>query len=121
MLEKTDEAVASLITKFNDVTPQLMETFKQQLQVSYAYDVIGIGLCCLLIVIGAIVWIWADKKYKADGSDFYWMVRIISILVMVVCFICIIFNVMDLIQLTLNPDYYIIERYIKPLISPSYN
>lgn len=121
MLEQTDAAVAGIINKFSAITPELMNTFRNQLNVSYTYDIIGIGICSIFLLLGIIGLTWAIKTFDKNSFDGFTQV-LVGVFSLVIIFVSILVAIMigfDLVQLNLNPDYYILQNYIKPLITGS--
>ena len=115
MLEQTDAAVAGLINKFSAITPELMNTFKNQIQVDIIYNFIGLSIGIVLLMLGIIGLICSIKFVKSqEGTAFGIMFSAVAIIVGIGVIIT---AALVLVQLNLNPDYYIIEHYIKPLIS----
>jgi uncharacterized BrkB/YihY/UPF0761 family membrane protein len=125
MLEQTDTAVATLINKFNELTPQLMQTFKQQIQFSYAQDIVGLAICGLFLIasiIGLILAYRFGKDESWGGNEMHWsMAKAMTIMVCCVILLgTIVLSIsigLDLMQLSINPDYYILKNYIMPLIA----
>lgn len=122
MLENLDKVLAELAGKLNVATPFIWQALEKQVKVALTMNIIGIILC----IIGAFVFYkltrFLLKKYAESGgsyldrNDFYQLVAVFTGLIGIICLIGIKILIFQLIQLVMNPDYYILKNLLENLM-----
>ena len=113
--------IDTLSKKLGVAADKIYPVLLQQAKVDVIQNILLIAFMLGLIVIAIIYIKWANKNYKDSNSygsedtimyTSWWIGGIISL----ICLIIIICSISAIIQISINPNYYIFSQYIQPLI-----
>ena len=107
----TEKQINYFIQKLNTLGEQATIIIQNQIPVEMMKVYIIIGIMVLLFLMCTLFTIYSIRR-KINGSCFdCWEVGIIFGAIGAVCFLCfIIVGIMDIVQLNMNPMYYMIKQ-----------
>jgi len=112
----------TLSKKLGVAVDKIYPVLLRQVKVNLVQDIFSIIIAMIIIFVTIKVVIFVHKKYKKEDSydsdyDLYnFLACLFGTIITIICFVVICFKCNQLIQIILNPNYFIFNHYIQPLI-----
>jgi uncharacterized membrane protein len=130
--EQINLIIDNLSKKLGVAADKIYPVLMKQAQCDLIIKMIWLGIGILLLITSVILTVKIVKSLKNENGSYYkdfheeggigTTFSIIGIVLLYILSIfLIIFTIQDIVQIVINPDYYIFNHYIQPLINPQTN
>jgi len=111
----------TLSKKLGVAADKIYPVLLQQVQVNLVQDIVSIIFSIIIIfatiIIGKIIYAKFNPKDSYEDADIAnFFIYSIGIIICIISVVTICYDVNQIIQIVLNPNYFIFDQYIQPLI-----